>query len=1386
MADLYGNISISGGKKAPPPQPPRKQDDPPKEQPRHSGTSIKKRYILVPLSVLVLLAGYYGLSTTLIPFYLKDKFPDVFYDRTGLVLTIKAAVFNPLECSLNLEGIEIQKQKNDETREDFLTVRNLYINLDFVSLLRNSFVSDSLLVKGANFTLFRYADGSYNVSQFFAKASDRPSEMLNFAALPFFYSLNNISISDSSIHFNDVTTEKVHQVESLSLNLPTLANFSYNAGNYIQPRFSAIINGSPVELISETDGSSAFKSGDTPTRLSSTLNAIDLPLYSNYLPVPLPVLIEKGQADAKIEISFLPQGSKGRQLIFNYQFQITDSLWQSRDGTLSLAIPMLTVSGTLDPFKSDLGIESLLLRDPLLSFGKNFSKETIDSLFLQGYDKNGTNGIPVDLPALTVNLLIVDNGGIQVATEENDLVLGSIQLSVRNFANSAALRRNGPSTNSSFQISGELENNFSMFSWRGVFENTIPTGNIEINNLPIAMALRAIAPQSSTPAQGNADIRGRLSLRRAESAPVSITFAEGLLDFTSISLGEKDNPWLRGSSGKIAVFLLQDNTIEIDSFFLEKGKLRFAPHRLPPLLQTFMDAKESSIKNIDFKGELVLLPDEEKHPAIHFEDVHLQTAGLSTAPPQDNNFTFSGNLRNSGSLKAKGKLSLAPLDGSIETAFAKLPATLLLQGDKSDFLKAGPDTLVNGTGIYHIKEKNYEGAIEIENGSFTYGPEQRRFDFAQAAFAQISTDGKLKNSSCRDVLFKTVSLEGAGYQLASAGISLSSLTRNGDDLAIGDLVFSGTEVSTRSDLGTLFEPLLTKRAGSFHLQSLRMNGKVNLEQDTSANSVAIDDFDLQISSLTTNGSAGNDKPGKTGTIAFTAISATQGKVAGKGKLALYPLQTQLDLSLTGTDSALFLNLFQPTSTDLVEAVIDGQVSYSYPAQVTTGKIMLAEGKLYSSDGDDWITWQDALLDDFQYRSDSSHLTINRLTLTQPHFRQPLGGSDFYHIIRDALLPSARRSSPSPASFLQNLDIGHAAIEEGQLQYRDARISPPWQSEISSIDGTITNFSHSSSQTRMDYNLSGTVGGAPFTAKGAARPTEDGVEETVSLELSRLPLEALQEQLSTNIDLEYENSLLDVYFQKDKAAGPSFATFTLASGAALASDSPTALTIALLSDRKERLRESVMLTDPDRPVFEQAVHHFQKQVIKSTVSPYLLLPEPYNLLGQNSTITFQPGTTELSDDGRRNLSLFGMLLTDYPLLKLIPAAVINPTTDGEALRRMLEQKENERIRLENNRLLLQWQQEHAEKAETPTENESIVEGIVEKDLQEFTPITARPVTVDTTMLEQIGRQRLETVRDYLLQEHDIVSDNISSAEHITIEEKTPGVDLHLSHIGATKD
>ncbi|MEE4243533.1 MAG: DUF748 domain-containing protein [Desulfopila sp.] len=1384
MADLYGNITISDEKKAAQPQPPSKQPPPPKSPPRGDDRRIKKRYILIPLCILAIAAGYYGL-TILAPLYIKDTFPETFHNRTGLLLNMEEVRFDPLQCSLNLTGVVIREEKNDGSQEDFLTVREIYADLDFISLLRHGIVSDSLRVQGAHFTLFRYSDGSYNISRFFAKPGDSPKEMLNFAELPFLYSLNNISISESSILFQDISAEKVHKVENLTINLPTLSNFSFDAGSYIQPRFSAVINGSPIEMISETEGSSAFKAGESPTKLSSTLNSLDVSLYSNYLPIPLPVQIEKGEADAKIDISFLPRGAKGLQLLLNYQLQISDSVWKSRDGSLSLAAPTINIVGSLDPVQSNVHIKSLLLRDPLLSFDSAFSKETVDTLFLQDYDKNETDTIPLDLPALSLDLLIADNGKVRFATEEKDLVFSSVQLSVRNFANIQALRRNSPPPDSSFQISGELENSFSLFSWRGAFENTIPSGNIEINNLPVAMALQAIAPQEDIEARGTTDIRGKLVLRRAESAPVSFSFEQGDVRFTSIALGKKETPWLTGPSGRLSGVFFQDKNIVIDGFFLENGTLRLSPQHLPPLLQTFVESNESSIANIDFKGRLSLLPEDEKKQAVDFNTVHLQTVGLATSLPKANNFTFSGTLPNSGSLKAKGKLALSPLDGTIETAFVNLPALIFLEDQSEAFVSAGPETLLSGTGTYDISAKRYEGAVEIENGRFRYGADKRRFDFAQAAFAQLSTDGGPANISCKNVIFKKVLMEGNGYDLHAEGLSLSSLTRKDDDFAIGDLAFSGANLSSRVSLAKIFDPLVEKRTGRFKLDSFKLNGRIAFLQDPPQDAISIDDFNLHVSAINGNGSTAGTRSDVNGALSFTALQTDSIDVAGNGALALFPLQTRLNLTISETDSDIFLRLLRSESKDKLKAVVDGKITYSYPEKITAGKIALTDGRYRHADNT-LTTWNKALLDDVVFQAESSLLKIDRLTLLQPNFSPLNGDSSLYRNIKSALFPASEEESPSSETLFENLEIGYLTLQEGQLQYRDERMTPPWQAELSSLEGTITNFHHSPAQLAMDYSLRGTMAGAPFSVQGSARGEEEAITETVSFELNRLPLAALRDQLSVHFDLQTDSTLLDMYYQEDASAGPSLAAFSLTSASAAAPDSPTALTIALLSDRKDHFKESVLLQDPDKTVFTQAVNHFQKLIIKSSVSPYLLLPDPYTSLRENNTIEFLPGKAELSDEGRATLSLFGMLLSEHPLLKLIPTMRIDPVLDGESLRRDLEDKENERVRQENNRLLLQWQQERAEKERTQNTNESIVEGIVEKDLQEFTPITAEVVEVEDSMLERLGRERLNVVLQFLRNEHGITPNNIASARGIEKEEGNSGIHLRLSHIGAANE
>ncbi len=44
---------------------------------------------------------------------------------------------------------------------------------------------------------------------------------------------------------------KTHHVKDIELALPAISNFPYQSDTYIHPRFSAVVNGSPVKLTGE-------------------------------------------------------------------------------------------------------------------------------------------------------------------------------------------------------------------------------------------------------------------------------------------------------------------------------------------------------------------------------------------------------------------------------------------------------------------------------------------------------------------------------------------------------------------------------------------------------------------------------------------------------------------------------------------------------------------------------------------------------------------------------------------------------------------------------------------------------------------------------------------------------------------------------------------------------------------------------------------------------------------------------------------------------------------------------------------------------------------------------------------------------------------------------
>jgi len=57
-----------------------------------------------------------------------------------------------------------------------------------------------------------------------------------FSELPFLFSLNNISIREGSVTFQDVPAATTHTVEQIELDLPSLSNFPFQTSQNIHPQ----------------------------------------------------------------------------------------------------------------------------------------------------------------------------------------------------------------------------------------------------------------------------------------------------------------------------------------------------------------------------------------------------------------------------------------------------------------------------------------------------------------------------------------------------------------------------------------------------------------------------------------------------------------------------------------------------------------------------------------------------------------------------------------------------------------------------------------------------------------------------------------------------------------------------------------------------------------------------------------------------------------------------------------------------------------------------------------------------------------------------------------------------------------------------------------------
>ena len=213
-------------------------------------------------------------------------------EQIGRKFSVASITVNPYSLSVSLDGIAIEGR---DGAAPFLEIESVFVDAELSSIFRAAPVLASLQVTRPKVRLVRNADKTYSISDIIEKILAKPS-----SPDPARFALSNMVIDRGIIEFDDMPAKAKHRIHDLNLAVPFVSSLSAFANDPVQPKFSAVVNGAPVELKGDTRPFVA----SLDTALNLEIEKVDLPFYLDYLPIKLGAEVVSGSFGAKFAVSF--------------------------------------------------------------------------------------------------------------------------------------------------------------------------------------------------------------------------------------------------------------------------------------------------------------------------------------------------------------------------------------------------------------------------------------------------------------------------------------------------------------------------------------------------------------------------------------------------------------------------------------------------------------------------------------------------------------------------------------------------------------------------------------------------------------------------------------------------------------------------------------------------------------------------------------------------------------------------------------------------------------------------------------------------------------------------------------------------------------------------
>ncbi|HEU5284719.1 MAG TPA: DUF748 domain-containing protein, partial [Burkholderiales bacterium] len=479
-------------------------------------------------------------------------------EQLGRRVTIADVDFNPFAMIGAVEGIAVYEPDGTEL---FASIEALSFNLEYRSIIRRAPVLKRAGVSKPYLHVVRFEDGkTYNFSDLLTKftAAPKPSEP---RGEPLRFALNNIEIRAGRIDFDDRPVPAKHTVTDINAAIPFISNLPYLVDEYVQPAFSAKVNGTPVALTGRTK---PFKDS-LETSLDLDVSRLELPRYIPYVPLELKFKLPSGLLSTDLSLAFVSGKTQAPLLRLYGSARIENLALVELTGEPLLKLASLEVPiQSVDVVGQRYALGVIAVRSPEV-----FVRRDADGRlnWLSVVPQSAGANQSESKPQLSIAELALSDGRVhfvdQVPIKEFRADLTGIRVSVTKFA----MPQHEPAL-----IDAALQTGFGesvVLNASLALDPLASEGNVTASNVRLAKYEPYYADLILyTPEQGIAQVSSRYSVRQApgEMQASLSQFNLGLQSLRLRKRGERQD-FLRVKTAQI-----NDGTVDVNRLLLTVGE----------------------------------------------------------------------------------------------------------------------------------------------------------------------------------------------------------------------------------------------------------------------------------------------------------------------------------------------------------------------------------------------------------------------------------------------------------------------------------------------------------------------------------------------------------------------------------------------------------------------------------------------------------------------------------------------------------------------------------------------------------------------------------------------------------------------------------------------